>query len=350
MRQPQISTGLLTNPATDDFSHAIVRSSGVRPSRPRVPSQNKPIQATVFALQNLPPDALQGIANFLLVHETVRLRKTCRALRDVPLGPRGVTADHAVRAVEVRNRGALRELIRIAPSPRAMIWAAFRGDIQSLNILMPLFDPTFNDSQALGAAVESGSLECCARLLPFSKPLARKSSAFRTAAALGHLAIVHLLAPFSNHADLDSDALRSAAAAGHADVVRFLLTSGLSEPTVRDSVALRHAARDGHIEIVTMLRPFSTQPNALTAALREAAARGHTEIVAELLPFCDATTENSIALRKAAAGGHGDVVQLLLPLSDSKAKMCDSVQPLLRRLRGIDNGRGKRVSTKTACC
>jgi hypothetical protein len=277
----------------------------------------------------------------LLVHETVRLRQACRALHDAPLGPRGVTSDHAVRAVEVRNRGALRELIRIAPIPRAMIWAAFRGDIQSLNIVMPLFDPASNDSQALCAAVESGSLECCARLLPFSNPLARKSSAFRVAAALGHLDIVRMLASFSGHADFDSDALRSAAAAGDTNVVRFLLASGPSDPNARDSVALRHAARDGHAEIVAALRPCTTQPNILAAALREAAACGRMDVVSELLAFCDYRVEIGVALGNAAAEGHCDVVQLLLPLSDSNARSRNAFQPRLRRVRSDENEQGK---------
>jgi Ankyrin repeats (3 copies) len=285
-------------------------------------------QQIYHKLHNLPRDVLQCITRFLHVHETKLLRQTCRALRDAPLGPLGVTRDHTVRCVELRNIHALRCVFRFAPTPRALIWAAFRCDTQLLDILIPISDPTFNGSQALVAAVESGSLECCARLLPLSDPLAGKSSAFRLAAKLGHLDIVRLLSPFANHSDLESYALRSAAAAGHTPVVRFLLSAGSSDPTICNSVALRHAARNGHADIVAELLPYTLEPTALMGALVEAAGNGHTACVLELLPHCDVRTGRGIAMRKATAAGHSDVAQVVLALSNNQATNSDTAQPI----------------------
>jgi ankyrin repeat protein len=222
----------------------------------------------------------------VLQRATVSLRQTCRALQHAPLGALGVSEDHVVRAVEVSNLRAVRELLPLAPTPRALAWAAFRGNVAAIDLLLTRCDPAFDSSTALVQAAEAGRVDAVRRLLPLCDPRANDSRAMRKAALLGHLDVVIELSPRSDHRAFDSAALRGAALYGHASVVKFLLAVGEADPCASDGVALKHAARDGKLEIVQLLLPYHSTPTLVLPALRAALQSGHGDIVKTLAPAC----------------------------------------------------------------
>jgi ankyrin repeat protein len=150
-------------------------------------------------------------------------------------------------------------------------------------------------------------------------PKAENSLALRWAADKGHLEIVKLLLPLSNPKANNSDALRYAALHGHLEVVKLLLP--LSDPEAYNSEALRSAAQNGHLEVVKLLLPVSDPKACNSYALRLAARNGHLEVVKLLLPLSDPKARNSEALRCASSNGHLEVVKLLSPVSDPKARI-----------------------------
>jgi Ankyrin repeats (3 copies) len=243
-------------------------------------------------LPSLPEDVLRIVTRHLPLPATVSLRQTCRALQHAPLGALGVSEDHIVRAVEASNLRAVRELLQIAPTPRALAWAAFRGNVPAIDVLLTRCDPTFDSCTALVQAAEAGRLDAVRRLLPLCDPRADESRALRKAALRGHIDVVVELAPVSDHRAYDSSALRGAAHQGHAPVVKFLLAAGEADPCALGGVALKHAARDGRIEIVRLLLPYHCTPALVLPALQAALQNGRTEIVKLTAPYCwPATTE-----------------------------------------------------------
>lgn len=266
-----------------------------------------------MALHTLPNDILFHITRHLAVADTVALRLTHRNLAAAPIGPLGVTTDHAVRAVHVGALHALSDLFRHAPTPRALIHAAGAGDAAAATALLDLgADPSAHGSLALAAAAGSGAraLPVLRLLLPRCDPAARGGAALRCAAAAGCEAGVRaLLTAGGGRAGGDGAALHTAAAAGHAGVVRALVAAGCGEPAAGGGVALRHAARDGRLGVVCALVGCGGGARVREEALMEAAAAGRADVVAFLV--CGGWVagrsgrEAARRVAEASAGGGG---------------------------------------------
>lgn len=103
-------------------------------------------------------------------------------------------------------------------------------------------------------------------------------------------------------------ALRLAAQGGHLDMVRLLLP--LSDPTAKDSTAVALAAEKGYLEIVKILADVSDVSASDWYAFREAAGNGHTHVVEWLLPLCPDDAKTA-AITAASMGNNFDTVDFL---------------------------------------
>lgn len=106
--------------------------------------------------------------------------------------------------------------------------AAVSGNIKSLKRLIPLSDPTCDNSSALVAAATFGHIECVKLLIPVSQP--EKSYALYWAAYYGNTHIVELLLPVSDPFFKESLALQGATKNGHKNCMDLLCP--VSDPTV----------------------------------------------------------------------------------------------------------------------
>lgn len=86
--------------------------------------------------------------------------------------------------------------------------AATRGNTKAVKRLIPLCNPTCDNSSALVAAATFGHTECVKLLIPVSQP--KKSYALYWAAYYGHREIVEMLIPVSNPLHKESLALQGA--------------------------------------------------------------------------------------------------------------------------------------------
>ncbi len=165
--------------------------------------------------------------------------------------------------------------------------------------------------ESLAAAAAYGHMKAVKRLLAKgANPMADNSWALRTAARYGQLEIVQLLLPVSAPKANGSQALQMAAKHGYINVVRLLLP--LSDPKADGSMPLVLAAKKGHLEIVRLLLPVSDIDS---RAISYAIQYGHLEIVKLLLPLYATQAEKSWPLlRLAIERGFTEVVNLLLPL------------------------------------
>lgn len=122
------------------------------------------------------------------------------------------------------------------------------------DVLVPLLDPTDEESRALREAAERGYADIVARLIPVSDTRARGSAALICAAGGGHADCVSLLLPHSNPKDNESAALASAAHKGRWRVVDMLWDQ--SEPVAALSYLRKwqKEASPGFEEIAVRLR------------------------------------------------------------------------------------------------
>lgn len=151
----------------------------------------------------------------------------------------------------------IKELLEEGVDPKAgdsyaLRWAAQKGHLEIVKLLLPISDPKANKSQAIRYAAQNGHLEIVKFLLPVSDPKADKNHALRYAAHNGYLEIVKLLLPLSDPKEYGSEALRLAAAKGYLEIVKLLLP--VSDLKIAGSYALRDASAKGHLEIVNLLR------------------------------------------------------------------------------------------------
>lgn len=112
--------------------------------------------------------------------------------------------------------------------------AAMSGNTKSVKRLIPLSDPTCDNSLALVAAATFGHTECVKLLIPVSRP--EKSYALYWAAYYGNREIVEMLIPVSDPLHNESVALQGAVKNGHKSCVDLLYP-------VSDSKAALHALK-----------------------------------------------------------------------------------------------------------
>ena len=116
--------------------------------------------------------------------------------------------------------------------------AISRNDVEFFKTWKPSNIDIAND--ALCYAAKKGNIEIVKLLIPISDPKALDSYALRYASMNGNVELIKLLIPVSDPKALDSQALRTAAYYGHIEVVKMLIP--ISDPKANDSLALRWAA------------------------------------------------------------------------------------------------------------
>lgn len=217
------------------------------------------------------------------------------------------------------------------------------GHLDIVQTLLPVVDPTLENSFLLQWAAECGQLPIVECLLPASNST-DYSKALGSATGEGHFDVVKLLVPFIDPKELleplylsamcnrrkifkfilplvdcsanNSYALRLAARFGFSDVIQDLIPK--SDPKAENSEALRWAVKNGHIKIVNLLLEHSDPKANNSEALRCAAGAGNTELVELLIPGSDPKARDSQALKLAVWDRHTKCVKLLIPVSDAK--------------------------------
>lgn len=145
----------------------------------------------------------------------------------------------------------------IEENTNLLIEAARKGDTPEVQRLIPLSDPTCNDSQALVCAASGGHTQCVRLLIPVS---VLKSPALNLAAGKGYTQCVKLLLP-AYDLKAKSSALFWATANGHTDCVKLLILA--SDPKVDNSFALQKAVANAHQSCIDLLYPVSDPSAAL---------------------------------------------------------------------------------------
>lgn len=106
-----------------------------------------------------------------------------------------------------------------------------------------------HNNRLLKSAAYHGRIEDVARLIPISDPTDENSEALRLAVAEGHLDVARMLVPFSNA----FIGLKEAAWYGRVEFLRFLKT--VCDPHQEDDIAIGWAIRSHNIECVKLLLP-----------------------------------------------------------------------------------------------
>lgn len=179
-------------------------------------------------------------------------------------------------------------------------------------------DPRHNGSSALRFAAERGHVECVKLLIPLSDPKANDSEALRKAAFNGHAECVLLLAPVSDPKANHSYALRWAAYNGQSETVRQLIPA--SDPKDSESCALRWAVRNGHVECAKLLIPVSTIKT--SRVVWAVLLCGNAEILSLMLasePLFLAGLDLSHCLADAISNGYPKLAELLSSMIEQKS-------------------------------
>jgi len=145
----------------------------------------------------------------------------------------------------------------IEENTNLLIEAARKGDTPEVQRLIPLSDPTCNDSQALVCVASGGHTQCVRLLIPVS---VLKSPALNLAAGKGYTQCVKLLLP-AYDLKAKSSALFWATANGHTDCVKLLILA--SDPKVDNSFALQKAVANAHQSCIDLLYSVSDPHAAL---------------------------------------------------------------------------------------
>lgn len=194
--------------------------------------------------------------------------------------------------------------------------ASLHGRLDMVEMLLPLAEPLWRNSEALRCASSAGSVDVVKRLWFLSDPEKYGHMALVDAASCGRQEVVNAILPLLDGGDFDGSALIAASGRGCLKMAEILLP--FSHPMAQNSAALAAAA--GHVEIVRLLLPLSDAKASESLALSRAATMNCVEAIRELLPFSDAKACHSRALGNAAKGGHLEAVRELLPFSDPKAR------------------------------
>lgn len=152
-----------------------------------------------------------------------------------------------------------------------------------------LFDPCFNNNEAMQTVCEKGYLSILQLLLDGTHcdPAFEFNLPIRLAAQHGHAPIVKALMDSErvNPTDHLNLAIVYATGNGHTDVVRQLLTDPRVRPDTEENLPLRHAAGHGYVDIVRiLLGDPRVDPCAKdNQALYWAANRGQWQVVQVLM-------------------------------------------------------------------
>ena len=112
-------------------------------------------------------------------------------------------------------------------------------------------------------------------------------------------------------------------------LVKFLLESGLCDPSINKNYAIRTASQNGYIGMVKLSLMFDgCRPHENNnEAIRDAIKNGYLEVVELLwkIDKCKSVTDNKEAIVKAVENGHLEVVKFLTKIG--KCKIFDSLDP-----------------------
>lgn len=147
--------------------------------------------------------------------------------------------------------------------------AALLGNVDVIELIIPISDPKALDSIALRNAAENGRVECVKILLPHSDPLAQNSAALGEAISAGHVECARLLLPFSNVEDLPIEVFERAILWDYSDALSEAILAmsdkGLSLPLGR---LVATAIEEGSLKCLNLLllglpcSPFSSNASA----------------------------------------------------------------------------------------
>lgn len=131
-----------------------------------------------------------------------------------------------------------------------LIEVAQKGLLAEVLRLIPLTDPTADNSEALAQAARHGHTDCVEALIPVSDVGADNSFALWIAANQGHSDCVAVLIPHSRPKDGHCRALKTAARFGHVDCVEILQTQHSQKERIE---ALLMAVTSHHRDCVEAL-------------------------------------------------------------------------------------------------
>jgi ankyrin repeat protein len=199
----------------------------------------------------------------------------------------------------------------------AIILAARYRQVHILDMLLDdsRFDPAYQESLALRAAVANGQVSAVQSLLRDgrSDPGAWHSEALVAAAGNGYLDILNLLLDDDRVDILDrgTDAISAASANGHFLIVRRLLEDDRLNQSIDFHVAIREACINGLLDIANLLLnyPFNVLLYG-EVCLELAVQYGHLQLVDRLLQ--DDVPASGESLIVAIDSGHFDIAQILI--------------------------------------
>ena len=143
------------------------------------------------------------------------------------------------------------------------LWlAAYNGNAQMLQELIPLANPLANDMQALRMAAQFDYRQCVELLLPVSDPHGDKSSVLWDASMYGATTTIDLLIPLSDprkHARVLETFI------AQRNVPGFELLISVCDPKANNSRALQAAVEANFSHAIDFLYPLSHPKKALKA-------------------------------------------------------------------------------------
>lgn len=170
----------------------------------------------------------------------------------------------------------------------ALVVACTQGNLELVELLLPLVDPNELEGEALVRAAAHGRWEVAQALLADGRTEPNDDALIEACSAgfsMSRVARVLLEDGRFDPTAADNQAIVSAAAVGTAHTVRLLLDDGRADPRARDNEALVKAAEQGNLEVVdVLLRAHACDVRARhSEALRSAAFRGRLDVVERLV-------------------------------------------------------------------
>lgn len=170
-------------------------------------------------------------------------------------------SDYVISAAEHNDLQLLREHIPNALSDAldTALWvAAYNGNAQMVQELIPVANPLANDMQALRMAVQTDCVECVRLLLPVCDPEGDKSDLLWDACLYGANEAIASLIPFSKNC---ARGLTVCISQHNLEGIELLLP--VSDLKANDSRPLQIAVESKMLSLIDVLYPLSEPKKAL---------------------------------------------------------------------------------------
>lgn len=172
-------------------------------------------------------------------------------------------SDYVISAAEHNNLELLREHIPNASSDAldTALWvAAYYGNAQIIQELIPISNPLANDMQALRMAAQTNCVECIQLLLPVSDPQGDKSDILWDACMYFANEAIACLIPFSKNC-----ARGLTVCVSHHNLEGIELLLPVSDLKANNSRPLQIAVEAKFLPLIDVLYPLSEPKKALKA-------------------------------------------------------------------------------------